>query len=722
MIASVRRLDDGRQARAGLLGVASLRDVEDEALHPARRALVVADENRLVEHPDGTSVCGDVAILGAQRLAGGAQVVGLGEHALEVVRVHGLREEVGVLHPLLGRVPEQLLHLRADVEVADGLVDRADVRDERQVLHERPVAQLGLAHRGLGAAALGELLLGRGVEASALEREGGEVGEAREQGDVGGIEAAAGLSVGDPEHADDLCPRAEGHAGDAVDGHAVVDGLPAFPPLVVLDRERLARLPDAAGEAFALLEAVAHVAREDAGADGHSELVAVTQVDVGVGRADELACLARDALEDLLGVELVDERERRLVQRCQLGVPVLDLVPCGHLRRHVDHEPLRVDRPAGLVLGDRDLVVDPDLALVLADDAVLRRVGLAGAGRAAPLFERAVAVVWVQHLHEESRVAHALESGVAGQLLDLRAHVDVRARLVEAGDVHDERQLLDQAAVVALGLGETDLGPAPLVQGLRQRRRVLLEPPVAVVERPGDLAEDGEERGVKEGEGERQRDGDRRDRVADVGGDRVVGDVRLEDACRFLALAEVDGDVRLDRLHVLAAPALGVQGRDVLVRLAGERLLERGSGVAAAADDLRVGRIGDHAVVVDELEAQERPDELGVDGGVELLAALGRDRAREVLRGQARRDPLGDLARANLDLVLRAILRLTADDPEDDDPGKRQRNRAVHGKAQDETRRSRRRRGRGGHEILIGAAKPLLECPSWTDLLGICGC
>ena len=40
-------------------------------------------------------------------------------------------------------------------------------------------------------------------------------------------------------------------------------------------------------------------------------------------------------------------------------------------------------------------------------------------------------------------------------------------RLVQARDVHDEGQLLDEAAVVALRLADPHLGLVALVEGLR---------------------------------------------------------------------------------------------------------------------------------------------------------------------------------------------------------------------------------------------------------------
>ena len=124
--------------------------------------------------------------------------------------------------------------------------------------------------------------------------------------------------------------------------------------------------------------------------------------------------------------------------------------------------------------------------------------GFAGLERLPVGGDRALSVVRVEDPDEELRVAHALERRVADEVLDLRAHVDAGARLVEAGDVHDERELLDEAPVVALGLADADLRLVALGERLGQRRRVVLQPLVAVVERPRHLPEDREERGVQE--------------------------------------------------------------------------------------------------------------------------------------------------------------------------------------------------------------------------------
>jgi hypothetical protein len=122
--------------------------------------------------------------------------------------VDGVVEQARVLDPLLGRIAQERLHLRADVEIPHRLVRRADVGDERQVLDEGAVADLRLAQRMLGAPPLVQLLLGGFVEPRALERERGEVGEAREKCDFGRAEMLAATIVGEPEHADDFGPGA----------------------------------------------------------------------------------------------------------------------------------------------------------------------------------------------------------------------------------------------------------------------------------------------------------------------------------------------------------------------------------------------------------------------------------------------------------------------------------------------------------------------------------
>ena len=80
-----------------------------------------------------------------------------GEHSVSVVGVNDAQPEVGVGQPLLDRVPEQPLDLRADVEqlterlaVGDGF----GVGDDRDLLDQRPIPRLGLAQRLLDPLAL----------------------------------------------------------------------------------------------------------------------------------------------------------------------------------------------------------------------------------------------------------------------------------------------------------------------------------------------------------------------------------------------------------------------------------------------------------------------------------------------------------------------------------------------------------------------------------------
>jgi hypothetical protein len=148
----------GLEPRAILLGALALGDVDQEPLHPACTAVQLVEEVRLVVHPDDAAVAGDVAVLLAERLAGGAEALRRLDDPLEVVRVDELQEDVAVGLPLLRARAEQRLDLRADVAVRRGHVVRADVRDQRQLLDERPVTALGLGDPVGGLTALGDVL------------------------------------------------------------------------------------------------------------------------------------------------------------------------------------------------------------------------------------------------------------------------------------------------------------------------------------------------------------------------------------------------------------------------------------------------------------------------------------------------------------------------------------------------------------------------------------
>ncbi len=132
------------------LGVLALGDVEEEALHVLRRAVLVVHEEREVLDPDDASVTRDAAVLGAQRLAGLADRRELVEDAVEVVRMDDPLDEVRIVSPEIGRISEHGLDLRAHVDVRGPDVETADVHGERQLLEEGLVAGFRLAQVELG--------------------------------------------------------------------------------------------------------------------------------------------------------------------------------------------------------------------------------------------------------------------------------------------------------------------------------------------------------------------------------------------------------------------------------------------------------------------------------------------------------------------------------------------------------------------------------------------
>ena len=88
-----------------------------------------------------------------------------------------------------------------------------------------------------------------------------------------------------------------------------------------------------------------------------------------------------------------------------------------------------------------------------AISAVLHAERLAGLVRADHLGRDALAVVFVQHADEEARL-EPLRHRVAEHALDLRAHVRRLQRQPDRVDVRRERELLDERAVLRLGLAE----------------------------------------------------------------------------------------------------------------------------------------------------------------------------------------------------------------------------------------------------------------------------
>ena len=135
----------GAQRFAVLVGRLPIGDVEERALDAQRPAASVGHDRCLVPHPDRSAVAGDEPVLeraGRRALASGREPL---DHAVAVVGMDEPREEPGVGEPLLGRVPEQAVDLRADERRRPVRVRGADVRDDGQVRRERAVLRFDLA-------------------------------------------------------------------------------------------------------------------------------------------------------------------------------------------------------------------------------------------------------------------------------------------------------------------------------------------------------------------------------------------------------------------------------------------------------------------------------------------------------------------------------------------------------------------------------------------------
>ena len=116
----------------------------------------VPHRRRRLPDPDDPTVTGDEAVSRAERVAVCRRGFELGEDPFPVVRVQELREEVRLGLPLPRRVPEQRLHLRADVEQRATVGVPCQPRHERSVLRKRSEFRLSVTadclHLPLGKA------------------------------------------------------------------------------------------------------------------------------------------------------------------------------------------------------------------------------------------------------------------------------------------------------------------------------------------------------------------------------------------------------------------------------------------------------------------------------------------------------------------------------------------------------------------------------------------
>ena len=120
--------------------------------------------------------------------------------------------------------------------------------------------------------------------------------------------------------------------------------------------------------------------------------------------------------------------------------------------RDVEHQPEPELRVPLIVVDADGLLSDPDLPSVTMDRPVLLAEWLAR--RSAPLagIDDAIEVVGMHHIAPAFGRGEPLLAGQAEQLGDARADVDHRFPVVDAVDVEDRRQPVDDAAVASLEL------------------------------------------------------------------------------------------------------------------------------------------------------------------------------------------------------------------------------------------------------------------------------
>lgn len=121
-------------------------------------ALRIARQRCDVPEPHGAAIARDEPVLAAPRLAREVVLVVRGERGLAVVRVQELHPDVRLVQPLLARVPEGALDLRAGVQGSPIVVGRHHVDDGRDVLDECSVALLRLAQSLLRALLRGDVV------------------------------------------------------------------------------------------------------------------------------------------------------------------------------------------------------------------------------------------------------------------------------------------------------------------------------------------------------------------------------------------------------------------------------------------------------------------------------------------------------------------------------------------------------------------------------------
>ncbi len=378
------------------------RDVNHEPLPREGVRPLIADERGLVVDPHDPAVGGDHPVVARPRLACLAMSVVGGQLGLAVVRVEQLDPDVGLVEPLLPRVPEQLLDARVRIDRAPLVVGSHLVDDGGDPLDERAVA--GVGDR--------EVLLG--------------------------LHACA-----DVDH--DALP-VDPPAGWVADQHGVVVD-PDVPSagvdravLHVEGRAGLERMHPSIEDAFAVL-----------GGDPLGP--------VGVRRRSEVRRVAEDLfdvrarveeLQVLLVRSEVRDRRELIDQRAmpRLGEPQRQLRLL--LGGDVDHHALPADRVAAGVPQRRRAVVEPDRVAVRAQEPVFDVVRGVPLERRLPGRENPSLILRMDRPLPQVVVRVVRGLRIAKHRLHDRTDVDLRVLGQE--QVHEDRgrELLDEGAVQGL--------------------------------------------------------------------------------------------------------------------------------------------------------------------------------------------------------------------------------------------------------------------------------
>ena len=414
-----------------LLRQATLRDVEHHPLTQPWDAVLVADHDGLVVHPDDAPVRPPEAVLSLVRRAVAVQALDLRGDLRQVFGLHALLPEVGASQPLFRRIAEDVHDLRAHVDGLRYRFDGVDVRRGRDRLDQRAVALFRLMQLLLAELAL------RDVHDDALAPERLPV-----------VVVDHDRFVADPVERAVLGDHPELH-GERLTA-LVVDA-------VRLDRGgAVVRVDDVLPQrvvAAPLLRCVP----ED-----------VLDLRADVDRVPGADVVRAPALVDVRdGRDLLDERPVTL-----LRVPEVHL---GFLpRRDVEPDTLPIQRIAPVVPQEHGVVLEPDDPVVGTHHPVFAAERLARLLRPEVLGEDAFAIVGM----DGSLPALVAPIGRVEpeDRLHLGTDVELPARLGRRFHIGDGGDLLDERLVPRLRLGERAhraLAPDRRPQGVRDERERL---------------------------------------------------------------------------------------------------------------------------------------------------------------------------------------------------------------------------------------------------------